>query len=414
MEQYVGSKVAKVFPGYNNNQPYEGKVKGIADVRGNKYFRIRYGDGDEEDITLTALLKILVDGGRRAEKRKKGVQAVTGGKKNKGPHPLSSKSMKKTSDAVKSRPTAAAAAPKSKQRKRWHPIRNKVAAGPAEAQEEEEIDIEKFIEGEEGEKSVPPTAVAVGSARAHISSFLTAGKKMLLGEGERRQQQEQEEEAGPTNLLQELLTQNEGEADVEEQKGKEEEEDGINEDIAPHEFLHPSGTGKEAPPASAPITITNMKQGRRVSNAPAPEKEQQQGSIQRFEYSGPRPADGISASAAVAVNGFVFIGALTRPGIISYDQQENTPPELYSSQIVEIFRDLDEILKKTGNIGKGDLVSVDVQFKDSAVGYEPFIEEWNTWLGDSPAPATKMGESFMGGQCTLVSLSAVARLPAGQ
>lgn len=359
-------------------------------MRGNKYFRIRYGDGDEEDITLTTLQQILVDDEEKFEKKNKGGQAVAGKKKRKAPPPSLSKPGKRTSKTVKPRApasataaAAAAAAPKSKQMKLSQPTRGKVAAKPAEAQrKEQEIEIEKVSEDEEEEKSPPPTTAAIESARAHISSVLTAGKKMLLGENEGGQQQEHEDDAGPTNRLQELLTQSEGDTDEEEQ----EEEEGVNEGIAPHEFLHPFGGNKGALPASSPSTGANMKQGRGLPTKSAPAKQKQQESIKRFGFSGRCPTDGIRASAAVAANGLLFIGDLTHPGIIACGQQENTPPELYNPQIVEIFEDLDEILKKAGNLEKESLVSVDVQFKDSAVGYGPFIEEWNKWLGDSPAP----------------------------
>jgi hypothetical protein len=75
---------------------------------------------------------------------------------------------------------------------------------------------------------------------------------------------------------------------------------------------------------------------------------------------------------------------------------------------------LDDILKKAGCSGKESLVSVNVQFKNSAVGYAPFVVEWNRWLGEAPAPAITMGESFLGDQSVLVSLSAAVKLPAGQ
>jgi hypothetical protein len=366
-------------------------VKEVVDVKGNKYLRIRYADGDEEDIWPRDLAKILVkDDDKKVEKKqkKKGEQrAVSGVKKKKG----SGRESEKRALA----PTTAPAAAQKQRRKLSQPSKSKhavAAAEPAEEveeteveDEEEEEEFEKMDEGEEEEsekgkeKSPFPASAAAGSARAHISSMLHAGKKMLIGDGKGEQEHEEQEKsasAGPSNRLQAMLTQNEGEEE-EVENGEEQEQ----EDIAPHEFLHPSPTspGRKILKALLPQQKQQLQEEEK--------KEEEVEGIQRIKFSGPPPTDGISASAAVAANGLLFIGALTRPGIIPYDQETNTPPDLYEQQILEIFEDLDKILKKV-NVGKESLLSVDVQFKDSAVGYAPFVAQWNKWLGTAPAPVS--------------------------
>jgi hypothetical protein len=107
----------------------------------------------------------------------------------------------------------------------------------------------------------------------------------------------------PTNLLQELLTES-----VEIEEEKEEEEGAVNKEIAPHEYLYPTAPPTTTPPTTTPPTTT----------ATTKKKEE---TIQRYKFSGPPPSEGVSASAAVATNGLVFIGALTCPGIIGFNEK---------------------------------------------------------------------------------------------
>jgi enamine deaminase RidA (YjgF/YER057c/UK114 family) len=332
--------------GYNASKPYEGKVKAVVKVKGHKYFRICYTDGDEEDITQSELQKILIKDDAKSGKKRKS-------------DPDSKKATAEAEGA------AAVATKRSKQRKlSAQPTRGKRRV-PAE---------EKISEEEEEEKEESPAPAAIASARARISSILTAGKNLTTG-GDHATQEDGEQQ-------EQVSTEKEEESNGE----QEENETGIDVDIghgrvlggggiAPHELLHLSGQEEEKEEGGHPQERLETQ-------------KQQEDSIQRFDFLGPSPTDGISASAAVAANGFLFIGDITRPTPIDNTfEMENTPPALYTFQILKILEDFDEILKKV-NIGKEGLISVDVQFKDSAVGYAPFVEEWNKWLGDTPAPVS--------------------------
>ena len=96
----------------------------------------------------------------------------------------------------------------------------------------------------------------------------------------------------------------------------------------------------------------------------------------------------LAASKAVSVGGLLYISDIMRAWNVPREQEINTPAKYYHGQVEGVLKELDEVLKEAG-AERDDLVSVKVKLKDSDVGYKPFLEVWNAWIGTNTPPVSK-------------------------
>lgn len=95
----------------------------------------------------------------------------------------------------------------------------------------------------------------------------------------------------------------------------------------------------------------------------------------------------LTVSKAVSLGGVLYISDIMRPGKVPEGKEIDTPASFYLKQVKDVLEELAAVLEEAG-AGKGDLVSVTVKLKDSEVGYKPFVDVWNAWLGNNGAPVS--------------------------
>ena len=120
---------------------------------------------------------------------------------------------------------------------------------------------------------------------------------------------------------------------------------------------------------------------------------------------------GMPSSESVTAGGLLFVSDLTRP-MRAAAGGAGAEAARYQRQAKAVLEDLERALAR-GGAGPRDLVSLSVRLKDSDQGHSAFCEALRGWLGGAPGPAVSIGESYMGGNNTLVGVSAVAMVAAG-
>ena len=360
---------------------------------GRKYYHIKYADGDSEDVIEKELLKILLP--------PKTIKTTPTKRKTddvRRSAPAAPKTTKKTTTA---------AAPPTKERKK---VQKKVST--------------------KGKKSTPSTSTkakepspsptlsqgAVEAANAHVPSIIEPLDRSQI------QPSPEISKQGATDLDQEMEMADFPAADAATQLQQEQEEDEIPaRDRIPSPRLPRSTTtttttiagvrGKQAATAAAAETEEEAQPGPSLRRALAPGFESIT-PVQRHPFPGRKKGakEGLKASQAVSADGILHIGDVISTADVPFDQLTGTNPIFYRKQAKRILKELTAVLEKTG-AGPEDLLSVSVKLKDSEVGFTPFCEAWNEWIGDVPPPTVSIGESYLGDHANLVAISALAKLP---
>ncbi|PRW58661.1 endoribonuclease L-PSP [Chlorella sorokiniana] len=353
--EYMGRTVAKSFPGYGRKK-FKGTVTSVVEPEpGVHFFNIEYEDGDEEEVELYELERILLpdaEGDSKAAGGKSSSAAAQGGSSRR--NDTAAKGGGKAQRGGK-------AAGKGEGRKR-----KKSPGSPEPARGAEQPAAEAAADADEEEEEA---AAAVQEAM----------------------QQDGEEQQATEPLLRE---EEEGEAEHHAWPGS--------------AATPPAGGGPLASPSSERGLTAQL---RGIADEVATRSKELELNIAR--YPAAQQAEDPALRSRVVTCGSVCYTSALRPAggrLVPDDAPEEEQFDEYKAQATDVLTQLEAALREAGS-SKDCLLAVTVLLKDLPVGRKPFAAAFNQWVDAKALPAMTLLESYLGRDEILVSVAATAAVP---